>query len=139
MVGVSDHTLGNGVSIAAVAVGAVVIERHFTLSRKDGGVDSAFSLEPQELKLLVEESKKAWKSLGAVKYGPTRGEKKSVLFRRSLYAVADIGPGKKINSRNVRAIRPGYGLPPKELPALTRMSAKRKIIKGEAIQWSMVK
>ena len=92
-IGISDHTLGIGTSIAAVSHGASIIEKHFTINRKNGGVDSSFSLEPQEMKSLVIESKRAWESLGSIKYGPTKGEKKSIQFRRSLYVAEDIKKG----------------------------------------------
>ncbi len=112
-VGLSDHTMGMGVSVAAVALGATVIEKHFTLCRADGGVDSSFSLEPAELGSLVVETERAWQSLGKVSYGPTEKEKKSLAFRRTLYVVQDMRAGDVFTPENVRAIRPGFGLPPK--------------------------
>jgi len=114
-VGLSDHTMGVGVAVAAVAHGASVIEKHFTLSRAEGGVDSAFSMEPHELKMLVEETKRAWESLGQVTYGPTEAEKKSLVFRRSIYAAKDIRPGDIITFENIKIIRPGLGMEPKFL------------------------
>ena len=111
-VGLSDHTLGFGVSVASIALGASVIEKHFTLSRSDGGVDSAFSLEPSEFKTLVDETNKAWKSLGRVAYGPTDAEKKSLVFRRSIYVAKDIDEGECFTSENIRIVRPGDGAPP---------------------------
>ena len=111
-VGLSDHTMGLGVAVAAVALGATVIEKHFTLSRAEGGVDSAFSLEPAELAALVQESERAWQALGQVRYGPTEAEKKSLVFRRSIYASADIAPGDLFTRDNIRIVRPGNGAPP---------------------------
>ena len=111
-VGLSDHTMGVGVSVAAVALGATVIEKHFTLSRAEGGVDSAFSLEPAELTALVQESERAWQALGQVRYGPTEAERKSLQFRRSIYASADIAPGEPFTQDNIRIVRPGHGAPP---------------------------
>ena len=111
-VGLSDHTMGVGVAVASVALGASVIEKHFTLSRADGGVDSAFSLEPHELNALVIESKRAWQSLGSVSYGSTSSEKKSLMFRRSIYVAQDIAEGEEFTASNIRIIRPGDGAPP---------------------------
>ncbi|MAQ88970.1 MAG: pseudaminic acid synthase [Rhodopirellula sp.] len=111
-VGLSDHTKGLGVSVASVALGASVIEKHFTLSRADGGVDSAFSLEPNELSSLVVETKRAWQSLGTVSYGPSKAEEKSRLFRRSIYVCKDVAEGDLFDETNIRIIRPGDGAPP---------------------------
>jgi pseudaminic acid synthase len=137
-VGVSDHTMGIGVSVAAVALGATVVEKHFTLSRADGGVDSTFSMEPAELRQLAAETKRAWQSLGGVRYGPTEGEKKSLQFRRSLYVVEDMEPGESFTKENVRAIRPGLGLPPKHFAALLGKKAARKIGRGTALAWEHI-
>lgn len=112
-VGLSDHTMGIGVPLAAIALGATVIEKHFCLSREEGGVDSDFSLEPHELKLLVEETKRAWQSLGKVKYQTSKVEEKSKQFRRSIYFVKDMKAGDIITEDCIRCIRPGFGLEPK--------------------------
>lgn len=137
-IGLSDHTMGVGTAVAAVALGATVIEKHFTLSRADGGVDSAFSLEPHELKMLVQETERAWLSLGSVVYGATDAEKPSMKHRRSLYAAEDIREGETFNERNVRAIRPGLGLPPKYMDLVVGKKAKRNIAKGTPISWELL-
>jgi len=112
-VGLSDHTMGVGAACASIAMGASVIEKHFTLCRADGGVDSAFSMEPHEMKLLVSETKNAWQALGKITYGVTEAEKKSLVFRRSVYVTKDIKAGDTLTADNLRCIRPGLGLPPK--------------------------
>jgi N-acetylneuraminate synthase len=112
-IGLSDHTLGTGVAVASVALGATVIEKHFTLARSDGGVDSSFSLEPDEMKNLVVETERAWQSLGKVTYGPTNIEKDSLKFRRSIYITKDLKVGEELSRDNMRIIRPGHGLKPK--------------------------
>jgi N-acetylneuraminate synthase len=137
-VGLSDHTMGIGVAVASVALGATVIEKHFTLRRADGGVDSTFSLEPEELRLLVAETERAWQSLGAVSYGPTEGEKDSLVFRRSLYVVQDLRAGDVLTRQNLRAIRPGRGLPPKYLAELLGKRVVRDIKKGTPASLDMV-
>jgi len=137
--GLSDHTLGIGAAVASVALGANVIEKHFTLSRKEGGVDSAFSMEPQEMKQLVEEIKRAWESLGKVKYGPTKEEKKSLVFRRSLYIVKDIKKGDVFTKDNIKSIRPGYGLAPKYYEKILGEKVNIDMKKGTAITWGIVK
>ncbi|WP_052331162.1 N-acetylneuraminate synthase family protein [Planktothrix agardhii] len=114
-VGLSDHTMGTGVAVASVALGATVIEKHFTLRRADGGVDSAFSMEPSEMTQLVVESERAWQALGQIHYGSTQAEQASRMFRRSLYVVEDMKAGDMLTIDNVKAIRPGLGLPPKYL------------------------
>jgi N-acetylneuraminate synthase len=136
-VGISDHTLGIGVAVAAVALGAQVIEKHFTLSRSEGGVDAPFSLEPHEMQALVEETRRAWQALGRVHYGPSRAEEDSLVFRRSLYAVQDIAEGEEFTEKNVRSIRPGHGLAPKYLKILLGRRARRAIQRGEPITWEM--
>lgn len=138
-IGLSDHTLGFGVSIAAVALGACVIEKHFCLSREEGGVDSKFSMEPSEMKKLVEECRKAWSSLGEVSYGPTEAEQKSLVFRRSLYFVDDIQEGGLITERNLRSIRPGLGLSPKYYDDLLGRQVKIGIKRGTPASWEFIK
>lgn len=137
-VGLSDHTLGIGAAMAAVAHSATVIEKHFTLSRADGGVDSAFSMEPAELRMLVEETERAWQSLGGVVYGPTEAEKKSMIFRRSLYVSEDMKAGDVFTLENLRCVRPGLGLAPKYYEVLLGKRVNRDVKKGEAIDWGMV-
>jgi len=138
-VGLSDHTIGIGVAIASVALGATVIEKHFTLSRDDGGMDAAFSMEPDELEMLVEETFKAWQSLGAVNYGPTEKERNSLRFRRSIYVVEDIQEGEEITAKHLRIIRPGNGLPPKFYDILLGKRASCNIKKGTPMNWGFIK
>jgi len=137
-VGLSDHTMGIGAAVAAVAYGATVIEKHFTLRRSDGGVDSAFSLEPEEMKQLVIESERAWQSLGKVAYGPTEAEKGSLVFRRSLYIAEDMEKGDTLNEKNLRIIRPGLGLPPKHYDILLGRKINQDAKKGTAVKWEIV-
>ncbi len=132
-VGLSDHTMGVGVSVASVALGATVIEKHFTLSRAEGGVDSVFSLEPQELAALVQESERAWQALGQVRYGPTEAERKSLQFRRSIYVAADIDEGDVFTTANLRIVRPGHGAPPHLLEMLLGRQARRSFQRGAAL------
>ena len=129
-VGLSDHTMGIGVAVAAVALGACAVEKHFTLRRADGGVDAAFSLEPSELKSLVEETQRAWQALGAVRYGATETEKKSLVFRRSLYVVKDLKKGDVLTRENVRVIRPGLGMAPKFLETILGKKIKVDVKRG---------
>jgi len=136
-VGLSDHTMGVGVAVAAVANGATVIEKHFTLSRADGGVDAAFSLEPGELRQLVTETERAWKSLGRVQYGPTTAETSSIQFRRSLFVVRDMKAGDEFTDKNVRSIRPGMGLAPKYLAKILGRAASIDLEKGTPLDWDM--
>lgn len=134
-VGLSDHTMGIGVAVAAVAHGASVIEKHFTLRRADGGVDSAFSMEPDEMTQLVRETERVWQSLGKVSYGPTEEEKKSLTFRRSLYITQDLKAGDVLTRENVRAIRPGLGLSMKYLEQVLGKTIKRDVRHGTALGW----
>jgi pseudaminic acid synthase len=136
-VGLSDHTLGIGVAVAAVALGATVIEKHFTLSRADGGVDAAFSMEPQEMKMLVEEAQRAWQALGQVHYGATEAEKKSLIYRRSLYFVKDMAAGEVITPEMIRSIRPGYGLPPKYYDVLLGKRVSKAVERGTPVSWDV--
>ncbi|MDA3874303.1 MAG: pseudaminic acid synthase [Kiritimatiellae bacterium] len=137
-VGLSDHTLGIGVSVAAVALGATVIEKHFTLCRADGGVDSAFSLEPPEMKALVEETHRAWQSLGTVNYGMLNAEKKSLQFRRSLYIAEDLKAGDTLTPQNLRRIRPGSGLSPKYYELILGKTVKVDVKKGTPMSWDLI-
>lgn len=136
-VGLSDHTMGVGVSVASVALGATVIEKHFTLNRADGGVDSSFSMEPAEMRQLVVETERAWQALGQVRYGPMLAEEKSIVFRRSLYVVKDLQAGEKLSPDNVRAIRPGLGLPTKYLDQVLGKTLKHAVVRGTAVRWDM--
>jgi pseudaminic acid synthase len=137
-VGLSDHTMGIGVAVAAVAHGASVIEKHFTLRRADGGIDSTFSLEPSELEMLVLETGRAWTSLGAVTYGPTQAEKKSLIFRRSLYIAAAMKAGDVLTPENLRVVRPGKGLPPKYYELAIGRKVNRDVKKGEPLEWTLI-
>lgn len=137
-VGLSDHTMGVGVSVASVALGASVIEKHFTLNRADGGVDSTFSMEPAEMAQLVVETERAWQALGHISYGPTEAEKKSIQFRRSLYIVQDLKAGDVLTTENVRAIRPGLGLPTKYLEFVLGKIVKHDVQRGKALEWKML-
>lgn len=137
-VGLSDHTMGIGVAVASVALGATVIEKHFTTSRADGGVDSAFSLEPEEVKALVIESKRAWQALGEISYTITKKEKGSLQFRRSLYITQDIKAGQTLSKENLRTIRPGLGLPPKYYDVLLGRKVKQDAVKGTPVTWDII-
>lgn len=137
-VGLSDHTLGIGVAVASVALGAIAIEKHFTLSRSDGGVDAAFSLEPQEMKALVEETKRAWRALGEVKYGPTTAEEKARMRRRSLYITKDLKAGDVLNKENLRSIRPGHGLSPKYYDAVLGKRVAMDVKRGTPATWALI-
>ena len=137
-VGLSDHTMGVGVSVAAVAQGATVIEKHFTLNRADGGVDSTFSLEPEEMKQLVIETERAWQSLGRVQYGPAVAEKPSMKFRRSLYIAEDMKAGDVLTPKNLRSVRPGMGLQPKYYEQLLGKKVIRDSKKGTPVKWDLL-
>lgn len=137
-VGLSDHTLGIGAAVASVALGATVIEKHFTLSRADGGVDAAFSMEPSEMAQLVRECNTACEVLGEVSYEMQEQEKKSMVFRRSLYIVEDIKAGDIITEKNMRSIRPGLGLLPKYYDCVLGKKVNKDIKKGTPLSWSFV-
>jgi N-acetylneuraminate synthase len=137
-VGLSDHTMGVGVSVASVALGATLIEKHFTLNRADGGVDSGFSLEPAEMTQLVVETERAWQALGQVSYGPTADEKKSLQFRRSLYVVRDLKAGDELTRENLRVIRPGLGLPSKYMELVLGKTVKHDVKRGTPLDWRLL-
>ncbi len=137
-VGLSDHTMGVGVSVASVALGASVIEKHFTLRRADGGVDSAFSMEPAEMAQLVVETQRAWQALGHIAFGPTDSERNSIQFRRSLYVVQDLKAGDVLTRDNVRAIRPGLGLPTKYIDVVLGKTIKHNVKRGTALSMDLI-
>jgi N-acetylneuraminate synthase len=138
-VGISDHTLGTTVPIAAVALGACIVEKHFTLSRQHPGPDSSFSLEPHEFGIMVEAIREIEKALGSVNYDVTEHEKASRVFRRSLFAVEDIAEGEPFTGKNIRSIRPGYGLPPKYLPEIIGKTARVNICRGTPMNWDLIR
>lgn len=136
-VGISDHTLGIGVAVASVALGAVVIEKHFTVGRAGGGVDAAFSMEPAEMAQLVAETERAWQALGSITYGPTQAEEKSLQFRRSLYVAADMKAGDIFTPGNLRVVRPGLGLAPKYYEEVLGQRLLRDAVKGTPVSWDL--
>jgi sialic acid synthase SpsE len=135
LAGLSDHTMGSAVAVAAVALGAAVIEKHFTLSRADGGPDGAFSMEPDEFRRLAQDIRTAEKALGRVNYELTDKERESVVFRRSLFVVKDMRAGELFTEENVRGIRPGHGLPTRYLPYIIGRKAAAAIKKGTPLTW----
>ncbi len=137
-IGLSDHTPGTAASVAAVAMGASVIEKHFTLARADGGPDAAFSLEPAEFAALTRDCKDAWAALGRAHYDTLGSERASLLYRRSLYVVADVKAGEALSAANIRSIRPGAGLPPVELDKVLGRRALRDLARGEPLAWDML-
>lgn len=137
-VGLSDHTMGTGVAVASVALGATVIEKHFTLSRADGGVDAAFSMEPDEMAALVLETERAWQAMGNITYGATEKEKASLKFRRSIYVAKDIVEGEEFTKENIRVIRPGYGLEPKYYERVLGGKASKSLKAGTPLDWEML-
>ena len=137
-VGLSDHTMGSAVPIAAVALGACVIEKHFTLKRSDGGVDSAFSMEPHEFKSMIQDVTSAWEAIGHVHYGLTETEKKSKTYRRSIYVTKDVKAGDTLTQENIRVIRPGLGLEPKYYETVLGKKAKESYKKGTALSWDKI-
>jgi pseudaminic acid synthase len=136
--GLSDHTLGTTASVAAVALGACVIEKHFTLSRLDKGPDSEFSIEPDELKRLCQDTKDAWSALGRAGFERNQVEEASKRYRRSVYFVRDVKAGQKITEADIRRIRPGYGLPPKHYDALLGRTLRKDVTRGTAVRWEHV-
>ena len=138
-VGLSDHTMGCGVSVAATALGAVLIEKHFTLSRADGGVDSSFSMEPQEFATLRLETERAWQSLGTISYGPSDAERPSLAFRRSLYISNDVKAGQTLSKSNVRCVRPGYGLAPEHLEVVLGRTVAKDTVAGTPLSWDLMR
>jgi N-acetylneuraminate synthase len=136
--GLSDHTLGIGAAIAAIALGATVIEKHFTLRRADGGVDSAFSMEPTEWAQLMGETERAWRAIGTVQTGPTEAERASLAFRRSLYVASDMRAGDRFTAHNLRALRPGFGLPPRYLEFFLGRVVRRDVARGTPLSWDLL-
>lgn len=136
--GLSDHTLGSAVAVGAVSVGARIIEKHFTLARADGGPDSAFSMEPDEFKQMVQDIRTVEKALGSVCYDLTPKQKESKVFRRSLFVVKDMEAGEAFTAENVRSIRPGYGLPPKMLDEVLGRTATRHLAKGTPLTMEVI-
>jgi pseudaminic acid synthase len=137
-VGLSDHTMGVGAAIAAVAYGGTLVEKHFTLSRADGGVDSTFSLEPDEFRSLVVETERAWQAIGSISYGVTEAEKKSLVFRRSIYIAQDMKAGEVFTTQNLRCVRPGMGLAPKFYRELLGRRVSRDAKKGIPMDWDLL-
>lgn len=137
-VGLSDHTLGNTAAQLAVALGAVAIEKHVTLAREDGGPDAEFSLEPDELKALCDQTNLCWQTLGTGESGNNQAEESSLIFRRSLYFVSDIQAGEIIKPEHIRRIRPGYGLPPEALPKILGRKARHDIHRGKSVHFDDV-
>jgi N-acetylneuraminate synthase len=137
-VGLSDHTPGAAAAVAAVALGASLVEKHFTLARADGGPDAAFSLEPAEFRALVADCKAAWRALGRAHYDVVGAERGNLAFRRSLYVTADVRAGERLSRGNVRSVRPGLGLAPAELERVLGRPAARDLKRGEPLAWDMV-
>ncbi len=137
-VGLSDHTMGIGAAVASVALGACLIEKHFTLSRADGGVDAAFSMEPEEMRQLVIETERAWQALGEISYSPGEQESKSLKFRRSLYIAKDMAAGEGLTPENLRIVRPGYGLEPKYYDVLLGKKINQAVKKGTPLSWDLI-
>lgn len=137
-VGLSDHTMGIGVPIASIAIGARVIEKHFTLNRADGGVDSTFSMEPAEMESLVVESNRAFRALGKIQYGIMKSEEGSLRFKRSIYVVKDIKKGEVLTEENIRIIRPGDGLDPYEFDNILGATTKRDVYAGTPFTFDLV-
>ena len=137
-VGLSDHTMSSAVAVAAVALGAVLIEKHVTLARADGGPDAAFSLEPDELAQLVTDCRTAWTALGTPDFATKDSERGNIAFRRSLYVVKDVEAGEVLSEAHVRSIRPGHGLPPKHLPEIIGRKVKVAVRRGTPLDWGLL-
>jgi N-acetylneuraminate synthase len=137
-VGLSDHTLGIAIPVAAVSLGACIIEKHLTIARSLGGPDAAFSLEPQEFRAMVEAVRATERALGQVNYGVSDREKASRVFRRSLFVVEDIEAGQTLTPENIRSIRPGYGLAPKFLPLVLGRRVKHRVVRGTPLSWDLL-
>lgn len=137
-VGLSDHTMDIGVAVASVARGAAMIEKYFTIRRADGGVDSAFSLEPEELRALVVEAERAHQALGKISYGPTGPEEKSKVFRRSFYITRDAKAGGLLSAENCRAIRPALGLPTRHYQSLIGRRFRCDVKRGQPLSWDLL-
>ena len=137
-VGLSDHTMGCGVAIAATALGARVIEKHFTLARVDGGVDSTFSMEPAEFALMRLETERAMQSLGHISYGPTKAEKPSLAFRRSLYIAQDMLAGEALTPLNLRCVRPGFGMNPMLFDQVLGQRVRYDCAAGTPLSWALL-
>ena len=138
-VGLSDHTMGCGVSVAATALGATMIEKHFTLRRTDGGVDASFSMEPLELRQLREETERAWQAVGQVSYGPTAAEMNSLSFRRSLYVAQDIKAGEVLTHDNLRSVRPGFGMSAAHWSNVMGMQVRHDAQAGTPLTWDLLR
>jgi N-acetylneuraminate synthase len=138
IVGLSDHTPGTATAVTAIALGAAIIEKHFTLDRADGGPDAAFSLEPEELRRLVDDCRHAWEALGDASLNRGEAERANKQFRRSLYVVRDVAAGAPLTREDVRSIRPGFGLAPKTLPDVLGRPAARALKRGEPLAWEMM-
>ncbi len=138
VVGLSDHTLGTAVAVASVALGASIVEKHFTLRRADGGPDAAFSLEPGEMRQLVDAVRVAREALGEPSYAPDADERENRVFRRSLFVVEDVEAGEALTPRNVRIIRPGNGLEPRHYDAILGRRAEKAIARGTPLSWDLV-
>jgi N-acetylneuraminate synthase len=136
--GLSDHTIDNTTAITSVALGASIIEKHFTLDRQGGGPDDSFSIEPHELKALSDGLRTAWQAMGHVDYGLKSSEVGNAVFRRSLYVVRDIAQGEVLDSSHIQSIRPGYGVPPKHLDSFIGKVATRSSARGTPVTWDLI-
>ncbi len=137
-VGLSDHTMGIGAAIAAISHGASIVEKHFTINRDDGGIDSSFSMQQNEMELLVKEAKYAWQSIGEIHYGPTKSEKREKKYQRSIYVINDISSGDRLSENNIGIIRPGLGLKPKYFEQLINKKVNKDLKKGTAFSWEFL-